>query len=154
MKIKYMSISSIKVTILFLLLSLLIPSSLFALQLPRPKEYGDKVYEDNFANYSRNCKAGYSHQCMALGSLYYSGMEVGQDFDKALSLFNLSCGAGNSNGCYMVGRMYKYGQGVPLSITNAIRMFNRSCMLGRQIACDEYLHLRSQYARDKNGLVK
>lgn len=154
MKIKYMLMSSIKVTTILLLLSTLFVSSVFALQLPRPKEYGDKVYENNFANYSRNCKAGYSHQCMALGSLYYSGMEVGQDFGKALSLFNLSCGAGNSNGCYMVGRMYKYGQGVPRSVTNAIRMFNRSCMLGRQVACDEYLHLRSQYARDKNGLVK
>ncbi len=154
MQIIYMLKLSIKVTIFTILLSTLLTSSVFAVQLPRPKEYGDKVYENNYANYLRNCKAGYSHQCMALGSLYYSGMEIGQDFGKALSLFNLSCGAGNSNGCYMVGRMYKYGQGVERNMTNAVRMFNRSCMLGRQVACDEYLHLRSQYARDKNGLVK
>ena len=46
-----------------------------------------------------------------LGSLYYSGRGVAQDYAKAINLFQKACDGRYMTGCAFLGRLYENGYG-------------------------------------------
>lgn len=125
---------------LAIILLILVSSNSYALPvvLPEIKQFGDKPLKKKFDIHTHNCKVGYSHHCVALASMYYSGIEVAQDYAKAIQLFDYACRHGNANGCYMLGRIYYQGAGVKKNAKDGLTMYSKSCRLGMKIACDEY----------------
>jgi len=125
---------------IIVLILLLVNGNVYSLPvvLPEQKQFGEKRLKKKFDLHTYNCNAGYSHHCVALASMYYSGIEVAQDYAKAIQLFNYSCKHGNANGCYLLARMYYQGIGTTKNIKDGLILFNKACRLGMNIACDEY----------------
>jgi uncharacterized protein len=65
-----------------------------------------------------------------LGTLYYAGAGVPQDYAEALKWFRLSADQGNPDGQGALGSMYYTGRGVPQDYVLAHMWFNLSAARG------------------------
>jgi hypothetical protein len=64
-----------------------------------------------------------------LGDLYYTGLEVGEDYEKAFHLYSRAAQAGNPCGLYGLGIMYEHGRFVPRDPAKAFSFFERAADL-------------------------
>lgn len=71
---------------------------------------------------------------LALGSLYYSGRGVEQDYEQARSLCLKSAELGNARAMILLGNMYINGYGVDLDYTQAYDWYLKAAELGSAIA--------------------
>lgn len=83
--------------------------------------------EKGAATLDKNC-------LFELGSLYYLGHTVSQDYDKALALFKQAATAGEARSQAMLGNMYFMGQGVETNYNEAIRNYYNAANQGNSVA--------------------
>lgn len=81
---------------------------------------------------------------MALGSMYYKGDDVPQDYAEAAEWFSMAGRLGDVDARYIVGTMYYAGKGVPKNDVMAARWFRMAAEKGNAIAQE---HLGSMYRK-------
>ena len=86
-----------------------------------------------------------------LGTLYYKGRGVSQDYKQSLKYFKIAAALGNPLGFYSVGVQYYVGHGVEENVDEAIKWFKDSHKAGYLSATEK---LADIYARDKNDQNK
>ena len=86
--------------------------------------------------------------CWQAGQYYFSGQGVKQDYQKAISLYEMSCDRGKAYACYDLGIVYEKGMVTKQDITKAKRYFKKGCQLKAQRSC------RAYNALDKNSEKK
>lgn len=86
-----------------------------------------KLYEDSLAKEPNGLAYA------LLGALYFKG-DIGYDFDKAVSLFELGVARGNDLSMAMLGRMYFKGEGVDRDYSRALELFKRADKRGNALA--------------------
>jgi hypothetical protein len=74
---------------------------------------------------------------VTLGSLYYHGLGVPQDYPEALRWFQKSADQGDPSGQYHVGVMYLYGSAVTQDYPRAISLFRAAASQGYPTADDQ-----------------
>jgi hypothetical protein len=79
--------------------------------------------------YRANAQRGDAAAEEKLGTMYYHGSGVPQDYGEALRLFNLSAGKGNAQALYDVGMMYESGLGVQQDYPEALRWYRKAAEL-------------------------
>jgi TPR repeat protein len=85
-----------------------------------------------------------------LGSMYYWGRGVSQDYAQARTLFQKSCDGGEMNGCIGLGGLYYFGHGVAQDYAQARTLFQKVCDAGNMDGCT---FLGNQYYRGQ-GLTQ
>jgi len=65
-----------------------------------------------------------------LGNLYYTGLEIREDYEKAFQMYSRAAQAGNPSGFYGLGIMYEHGRFVPRDPAKAFSFFERAADLG------------------------
>ena len=75
--------------------------------------------------------------CQNLGSMYYHGMEIRQNYRKARLFYQKSCDGGNMKACYVLGGMYLEGEGGLRNPSKAGFLYEKSCERGYVYACEK-----------------
>jgi len=75
----------------------------------------------------RACDAGVMQSCDALGLRYEAGLEVTQDLERAVGLFQTACDGELMLGCSHLGSMYRAGMGVGQDLSTAVSLYRRAC---------------------------
>jgi TPR repeat protein len=70
-----------------------------------------------------------------LGSLYYSGRGVAQDYSKAIILFQKACDGRYMTGCALLGRLYESGYGINRDYSEARLLYQKACDAGTMVGC-------------------
>ena len=86
-----------------------------------------------------------------LGDLYYTGLEVKEDYERAFQMYSLAAQAGNPCGLYGLGIMYEHGRFVPRDPAKAFSFFEGAADLGdtpSQIRAAAMLFLGQGVAQD------
>jgi TPR repeat protein len=86
-----------------------------------------------------------------LGDLYYTGLEIGEDYEKAFHMYSRAAQAGNPCGLYGLGIMYEHGRFVSRDPAKAFSCFERAAELGdtpSQIRAAAMLFLGQGVAQD------
>lgn len=73
-----------------------------------------------------------------IGSMYYAGNGVRQDYSKAFDLYQKAANQGFAEAQNNLGLMYAKGNGVPQNYTTAKKLFKKSCDTGSQYGCYNY----------------
>lgn len=77
---------------------------------------------------------GDSQSMVDIGSMYYNGSGVTQNYNVALEWFRKAADAGNESGLYCVGIMYRDGSGIAQDYVRSIRYFQVSAAAGNSDA--------------------
>ena len=101
----------------------------FVSQLPGPLAGQDA------AELSQACDAGDMQSCDDLGLRYESGLDVTQDLERAVSLFQRACDGELMLGCNHLGSMYRTGAGVAQDLGTAVSFYERACDGGMMEGC-------------------
>lgn len=79
--------------------------------------------------------AGNSDAMVDLGAVYYNGLYVDQDFDKAVYCYKKAADAGNIPAISNMGYMYYYGRGsLPVDYAKSYMYFTKAALLGDDVA--------------------
>jgi TPR repeat protein len=78
---------------------------------------------------------------LGLGSMYYNGWGVAQDFDKAVPWYQLAAAQGNPTALRHLGSFHERGEGVPKNKDEAIRLYRRAQAAGYTDAADDLQRL-------------
>ncbi len=81
------------------------------------------------------CDDGYAQGCINLGFMYDKGIEVKQDYAKALKFYSRACDSGNIGGCSNLGTLYEHGKGVKQDYTKAVKLYTKACDGGYALGC-------------------
>lgn len=76
-----------------------------------------------------------------MGCLYYTGTEVGRDFNKAYKMFLQAAEQGNPNAQNSLGVLYEDS----MDVTNAMKWYKKAADNGNANASASYLRLRNRY---------
>lgn len=79
---------------------------------------------------------------MGLGRLYYSGLGVDRDYDKAYFYFSQLENENQPGALYILGKMYEKGQGTIQDIQIALNYYKKSADLGHAMALREWALLK------------
>lgn len=79
--------------------------------------------------YQLNAQHGDAAAKEKLGSMYYHGSEVPQNYDEAFRLYNESADQGNPHAQYDIGMMYELGKGVKQDYIEALRWYRKASAL-------------------------
>lgn len=85
--------------------------------------------------FRKACDGGFGAGCAELGLLYYAGLGVELDDNRAFELFQRACDAGIPYGCCLLGGMYAEGSGVAQDATRAAELFQQGCDGGDAKCC-------------------
>ncbi|MGO2758855.1 tetratricopeptide repeat protein [Psychrobacter sp.] len=80
----------------------------------------------------------YTYAKYNLGTMYYGGEGVRQDYQKALELYQLAANQGDVDAQYNLGYMYDNGKGIRQNKASAKEWFGKACDNGDQSSCDAY----------------
>ena len=69
--------------------------------------FQSKDSRQDFIQYERACASNDGMACFLLGSLYYQGIGVKQDYQEAFKYFQKACDLGSSVGCREFKRLQK-----------------------------------------------
>ena len=69
-----------------------------------------------------------------LGTMYYEGRAVDQDFNKAFELYDRVSETEDADALFMTARMMFEGLGTAQNVEEAMRRFGRSANAGNQLA--------------------
>ena len=76
-----------------------------------------------------------------LGTIYYQGNGIPQDYEKALHWYLKAAAQGHPHAQLGLGTLYANGHGVRKNHTKAKEWFAKSCNEGLQDGCDAYRNL-------------
>ena len=76
---------------------------------------------------------GFANSQLMLGSRYYHGEGVPQDYQEALKWFRLAAEQGYADAQSVLGHMYRGGKGVPQDFKQAVRLFRLSAEQGHAL---------------------
>ena len=94
---------------------------------------GVKKYHD-----SCNNGVGNIDDCSLLGSLYYEGAKVRQNYEQAFKFSKMACDKDAASGCYILGQLYSFDRFVESNKTIAFEYFSLACNKGNHgAACLE-----------------
>ncbi|MBE0442436.1 sel1 repeat family protein [Psychrobacter sp. FME13] len=79
-----------------------------------------------------------------LGSLYYSGRGVKEDYDKAFELYTKAAAQGEALAQFNLGEMYYYGDSVSQDYNKAYEWYQKAADQGYQDAQDRINELISE----------
>jgi len=74
--------------------------------------------------------------------MYYQGLGITQNYDKAFEWFSKSAEQGNSDANMLLGSMYLKGIGVAKDYGKAFKFIYNSCKFGSKEACDLYRKIK------------
>jgi TPR repeat protein len=99
--------------------------------------------------YSKACDANEAKSCSVIGSMYFKGDGVKQDFAKAAKPLEKACHQGEIRSCTLLGLLYERGDGLPQNISLAITTYQKACYSGDPLGCSSLAKL---YEKGLNGL--
>lgn len=73
-----------------------------------------------------------------MGTLYYSGKGVEQDYTKARQWYEKAANQGLADAQVKLGLMYHLGYGVSQNMAAAVEWYGKACDNGLQLGCDGY----------------
>ena len=83
-----------------------------------------------------DCGAGDEKACYTLGSLYFAGKELAQDYEKAARYLETSCRDGQPDACGLLGEMYLQPFGVTQDVNRGLSLMEKSCDRGGLDGCN------------------
>ncbi|MCH5312908.1 MAG: sel1 repeat family protein [Helicobacter sp.] len=86
--------------------------------------YEDACYDDNMG------------ACHALGTLYFQGSGVAQNYSMSASYYYKACMGGFSPACNSLGILHHFGLGVRQDYSLALNLYAQSCKSGYGRACN------------------
>lgn len=114
------------------------PLSLLSANMPSAMESGDVGTGSLPAvarDLERACDGGDSTACNDLGTIYWDGKSVAQDFHRSAQLFRRACDGGNMDSCNALSGSYFLGRGVPKDDGKAAELVRRACAGGNLEGC-------------------
>lgn len=103
-------------------------------------EQGEKYFFDdkNIVEaekwYRKSAEQGYARAQYALGTMYYDGKEIKQDFSEAFKWIRMSAEQGNADAQLILGYMYEGGDGVTENLSEAVKWYRKSAEQGDKYA--------------------
>lgn len=155
---------------LFFVVSMMVVSTLFALDFEKESELQNECDHNNggaclqlgamyhvgngvsqsFGKakelYAQACSLGVAKGCSSLGFMYENG-HAGTDTAKAAEIYEKACVLGDANGCASLAVLYENGKGVREDLQQAINYYDRACSAGDGNSC---AHLGLLYEQDEN----
>ncbi len=95
---------------------------------------GTKVLEA-YERCQKELPDDYGIIALNLGSLYYNGLVIPQDYAKAVKYYTQSAGTGNLRAIGNLGYCYYYGRSIPQDYDKAYEYFNLGALLGNDPNC-------------------
>lgn len=71
----------------------------------------------------------YKDACSSLAWVYYMGMGLKQDYNKAVKHFKSACELDDAKSCYIISQMYEKGMGVIKDLKISEDYFKKACKL-------------------------
>ena len=86
--------------------------------------------------YENACASDDMGGCHALGTLYFQGSGVSQNYSVSASYYFKACNGGFAQSCSSLGVLYHYGLGVRQDYDIALNLYHRSCESGYARGCN------------------
>lgn len=87
-------------------------------------------------SFNKGCRGGLSEACNMLGSAYFNGQGVRQDYSAAAELYKKACQAQFAQSCYNLAVMHQAGNGIKADPALSQKLMKRACELGHPQACN------------------
>ena len=87
-------------------------------------------FQTVFDYYTLSANAGNDHAMTALGSMYYEGINLSQDFRQAKCWFEKAAEKGNAVAINYLGYCYYYGRDIPRDFERAYYFFCKAAQMG------------------------
>lgn len=94
--------------------------------------------------YTRACSEGFVAGCGGVGDVYFQGLGVPADGQRARAIWENTCDRGHAQSCSNLGVMYRFGDGVQTDNSKAARYMRRACELGNSNACKLAAELKAE----------
>ena len=78
-------------------------------------------------DYQKACNDGMVAGCQSLGTFFYTGKGVKQDYLEAAKNYGKACDGGYLSGCSSLAFMHEKGQGVEEDYTKAAKLYAKAC---------------------------
>ena len=82
-----------------------------------------------------------SNAIIIIGYMYYIGVYVKQDYDKAIELYNKAIELNNSYAMNNLAYMYEHGKGVKQDYNKAIELYNKAIELNNPYAMNNLAYM-------------
>lgn len=103
------------------------------------------AFKEAASFYQKACELKDKFACSNLGTLYYYGKGVKQDFFEAFKAVQKACESKDSaQGCYLLGVLYDEGKGTKQGRASAKKYFSKACSMRSQKGCDAYKKLNEE----------
>lgn len=86
--------------------------------------------------YENACYDGDLGACHAIGTLYFQGSGVAQNYAMSASYYYKACDGGFGQSCSSLGILYHYGLGVRQDYEVALNLYHKSCQAGYPRGCN------------------
>lgn len=86
--------------------------------------------------YENACYDGDLGACHAIGTLYFQGSGVAQNYAMSASYYYKACDGGFGQSCSSLGILYHYGLGVRQNYEVALNLYHKSCQAGYPRGCN------------------
>lgn len=94
----------------------------------------NKRYQDAATAFHEAAQQGDPRSQFQLGSLFFQGLGVTQDYNEALHWYQMAAGNNNTDAQYSLGNMYLMGQGVKQSDQKAAYWYKKAAAQGDDLA--------------------
>jgi len=94
------------------------------------QDLSEELFQMVFDYYTILADAGNDHAMVALGSMYYEGVNIPQDFKLAKRWYEKAAECGNPLGINNLGYCYYYGRDIPVNLERAFHLFGKAAQLG------------------------
>lgn len=99
------------------------------------------VFSASFEETKHAAEQGDAAAQFFLGTMYYNGQGVQQDYQKARQWYEKAAAQGESSAQFCLGLLYENGHGVRQDLATAKEWYGKACDNGNQGGCDAYARL-------------
>lgn len=139
-----------KPVILLVLVLTLIVLAIKYLDVAPVKKLASLADSTHITYYKKACDLEDSEACNDLGDIYFSGENVGQDYEHAVEFYQKSCTLENAVGCNNLAYMLDEGLGMEKQQNwEALKLYEKACKAGNMESCYNVgaMHFRGEGSR-------
>lgn len=82
-----------------------------------------------------SCDQDFSRGCSTVGSFFYAGQLVEQDYERAADLIRIACEDDIAQACFSLGGIYEEGKLGPPRLADAATLYGMACEMGLASPC-------------------